>query len=68
MKKNVVFEKEELADLQTAVIRMLWTWQARKEADHPEADRYLERYQKLYVKISGARWGEEDQLRHPSIT
>lgn len=57
----MAFEKEELADLQTAVIRMLWTWQARKEAEHPEADRYLERYQRLYVKISNARWSEDKQ-------
>jgi len=49
VKRSVAFELEELADLQTAVIRMLWTWQARKEAEHPDADRYLERYQRLYV-------------------
>jgi hypothetical protein len=58
MKKSVAFESEELTDLQTAVIRMLWTWQARKEAEHPDADKYLARYQRLYVKISGARWGQ----------
>jgi hypothetical protein len=57
----MAFELEELADLQTAVIRMLWTWQARKEADHPDADRYLERYQRLYVKISSVRWDKDNQ-------
>jgi hypothetical protein len=57
----MAFELEELADLQTAVIRMLWTWQARKEADHPDADRYLERYQRLYVKLSSVRWDKDNQ-------
>ena len=61
MKKSVAFEPEELADLQTAVIRMLWTWQARKEAKHPDADKYLERYQRLYVKISDARWDKDNR-------
>jgi hypothetical protein len=56
MKTNLVLENDELADLQTAVIRMLWTWQARKEAQHPDAEGYLERYQRLYVKITNARW------------
>ena len=59
MKKSVTFEPEELTDLQTAVIRMLWTWQARKEEEHPDADKYLKRYQRLYVKISGARWEKD---------
>jgi hypothetical protein len=59
MKKSVTFESEELTDLQTAVIRMLWTWQARKEEKHPDADRYIKRYQQLYVKISGARWDKD---------
>jgi hypothetical protein len=59
MKKNIAFELDELADLQTAVIRMLWTWQARKDAQHPDADKYIERYQQLYVKISNARWGQD---------
>jgi hypothetical protein len=40
---------------------MLWTWQARKEAKHPDADKYIERYHELYVKISGARWSQSDQ-------
>jgi hypothetical protein len=35
---------------------MLWTWQARKEEEHPDADKHLERYQRLYLKISDARW------------
>lgn len=61
MKKSVTFETEELADLQSAVIRMLWTWQARKEEDHPDADKYLERYQQLYIKISGVRWDKNSQ-------
>jgi hypothetical protein len=61
MKKSVTFEPSELTDLQTAVIRMLWTWQARKEAKHPDADKYIERYHELYVKISGARWSQSDQ-------
>jgi hypothetical protein len=56
MKTNLVLENDELADLQTAVIRMLWTWQARKEAQHPDAEDHLERYQRLYVKITNARW------------
>jgi len=60
MKKSVTFEPEELTDLQSAVIRMLWTWQARKEEDHPDADKYLERYQRLYVKISGVRWDKDN--------
>ena len=60
MKKSVTFEADELTDLQTAVIRRLWTWQARKEAEHPDAEKYIERYQQLYVKISGARWGQSD--------
>jgi len=38
---------------------MLWTWQARKEEEHPDADEYLERYQRLYVKISGVRWDKD---------
>jgi hypothetical protein len=61
MKTSLVFETEELADLQTAVIRMLWTWQARKEARHLDADEYLERYQRLYVKIANARWSPESR-------
>jgi len=60
MKKSVTFEPEELTDLQSAVIRMLGTWQARKEEDHPDADKYLERYQRLYVKISGVRWDKDN--------
>ncbi len=59
MKKSVTFESEELTDLQTAVIRMLWTWQARKEEEHPDADKHIKRYQRLYVKISGARWDKD---------
>jgi hypothetical protein len=59
VKKSVTFEAEELADLQTALIRMLWTWQARKEENHPDAETYLERYQQLYLKISGARWSPD---------
>ena len=59
MKKRLSFGAEELSDLQTAVIRMLWTWQARKEEEHPDADEYLERYQRLYVKISGVRWDKD---------
>jgi hypothetical protein len=59
MKKSVSFGPEELSDLQTAVIRMLWMWQARKEKEHPDADEYLERYQRLYVKISGVRWDKD---------
>lgn len=62
MKKKLVLEAEELADLQTAVIRMLWTWQARKEAEHIDAERYLERYQQLYLKIANARWAEDDTV------
>jgi hypothetical protein len=61
MKKSVTFEPDELADLQTAVIRMLWTWQARKEEAHPDADKYLERYQRLYLKISNARWDQNSR-------
>ncbi len=60
MKQNVVFESNELADLQTAVIRMLWAWQARKDTEHPNADEYIERYQRLYLKISNARWDQAD--------
>ena len=56
MTRRVTFDADELADLQTAVIRMLWTWQARKEEKHPDADKHLERYQRLYLKISDARW------------
>jgi predicted metal-dependent hydrolase len=56
MSRSVTFNPDELADLQTAVIRMLWTWQARKEEEHPDADKHLERYQRLYLKISDARW------------
>jgi hypothetical protein len=67
VKKSVAFELEELTDLQTAVIRMLWTWQARKEAKHPESDRYLERYQRLYLKISNARWSEDSQPNRPPV-
>jgi hypothetical protein len=63
----MTFEPEELTDLQTAVIRMLWTWQARKEAEHPEADRYLERYQRLYLKISNARWSEDSLPNRPHV-
>ena len=59
MKKSLSFGAEELSDLQAAVIRMLWTWQARKEEEHPDADKYLERYQRLYVKISGVRWDKD---------
>ena len=60
MRKNVVFEKGELADLQAAVIRMLWTWQARQDAEHRDAEKYLERYHRLYVKIAGVRWSQDD--------
>jgi hypothetical protein len=60
MKMNMVFESDELADLQTAVMRMLWAWQARKIIGHPDAERYIERYQRLYVKITGARWDQGD--------
>ena len=61
MVKSVTFDANELTDLQTAVIRMLWTWQARREAEHPDAEKYIERYHELYVKISGARWSQRDQ-------
>lgn len=58
MTKSVRFEREELADLQRAVMRMLWAWQAHKEeTEHPDADKYIERYQRLYTKIASARWG-----------
>lgn len=56
MRKRVVFEADELNDLKTAVIRMLWAWQARKETNYPNADKHIERYQRLYVKITNARW------------
>ena len=56
MNRSVTFSPDELADLQTAVIRMLWTWQARKAEAHHAADKHLERYQRLYLKISDARW------------
>jgi len=59
-KKSLVFEPEELVDLQSAVMRMLWAWQARKEEAHPEADKHIERYQRLYVKLTGARWSRGD--------
>jgi hypothetical protein len=58
--KKVAFDTDELQDLQTAVMRMLWTWQARKDAKHPEADEHLERFQRLYVKITHARWDEAE--------
>ena len=62
MEKRLTFEPEELTDLQTAVIRMLWTWQARKEAKHPDADEHIKRYQQLYVKITNVRWSKGDRL------
>ncbi|UCC89474.1 MAG: hypothetical protein JSV81_09225 [Anaerolineales bacterium] len=60
MKKSVDFEPNELADLQAAVIRMLWAWQARKETKYPGAEKYIERYQRLYVKIASARWNQAE--------
>jgi hypothetical protein len=29
------------------------------DAQHPDADEHLERYQRLYVKIASARWSPE---------
>ena len=59
MTKSVVFKPEELADLQAAVIRMLWAWQAHREIEHPDADEQIDRFQQLYVKISEARWSQD---------
>ena len=57
--KSVVFKPEELADLQVAVIRMLWAWQAHREIKHPDAEENIDRFQQLYIKISEARWSED---------
>ena len=59
--KSVVFKPEELADLQAAVIRMLWAWQAHREIEHPDAEKNIDRFQQLYVKISEARWSQDKE-------
>lgn len=61
MTKRIALESDELADLQRAVIRMLWTWQARKDAKHPDADKYIDRYRQLYLKITDVRWSPDDK-------
>jgi hypothetical protein len=65
-KMSIIFESDELSDLQAAVLRMLWAWQARKDAQHPDAEEHIERYQRLYVKISGARWSKDEARTEPT--
>jgi hypothetical protein len=59
IKKGMVFEREELDYLQTAVKRMIWRWQARKNFADADADEGLERYQLLYEKIAKALSGQD---------
>lgn len=46
------FKPDELMDLRIAAARMICVWELRKLDGHKDADKYIERYQKLHEKVA----------------
>jgi hypothetical protein len=54
MKTKVKLNSKELGYIETALERMIWFWQAQRGILHPDTDKHLKQYRRLYQKITRA--------------